>query len=345
MKDLVASGEVKKTGDGNMIVLPKHRPIVEKLNSYYLHIRKLFEHYQGELGSGAIHFKSPFAEAVIYFDKDEMLNGVFKGDGSLVTGQEAVERVIEASDNNNFIITIYQIPFEDIYFWANVPNSQEVYKDLSTEFTDLEGLISKMKAEKLTGFINVSLNNGSEGGIVFFNGGQIAGGSFSWGPLPLEKLQEGVRTLVEKSKDLGATFYVSKILPRNGALNLDSESQVQKNSWHVLVALEELIATFEQLYKSNGRTGKDFRTLLKKKFLEKAEEFEFLDPFAGEFEYQDRKISFVGDASDEMLARGVIESVKELAKELDMSTKLLGSLGPWYEQHKNALARFGINLY
>ncbi|RLB41961.1 MAG: hypothetical protein DRH12_06850 [Deltaproteobacteria bacterium] len=328
-----------------MFVLPKEKPVVEKLNSYYLNIRKLFEHYQGELGSGVIHFKSPFAEAVIYFDKDEMLNGVFEQDGQSITGKEAVERIIEASHNNNFTISIYEIPPEHIYLWANLPHSQEVYKDLSTEFTELSGLISKMKTERLTGFIDVSLNDDAGGGLVFFNGGQVVGGSFSWGPIPTDKLEQGIDTLVEKSRQSGATFYVNKILPEQADLRMEVEQGSQKNSWHVLAALEELLGTFEEVYNSNGRMGKDFRTLLKGKFLEKAEEFEFLDPFAGEFEYENRKVSFVGEASDEELARGVIESVKELAKELDMTTKLLGSLGPWYQQNKNALAKFGIKLY
>ncbi len=328
-----------------MFVLPKERPVVEKLNSYYLHLRKLLEHYQGELGSGAIHFKSPFAEAVVYFDKDEMLNGLFRRDVEVIRGKEAVDRILDEVSNNNFTISIYEIPSEQIYFWANMPDSEEIYKDLSTEFTELGGLIAKMKAEKLTGFINVTLSDGNGGGLVFLNGGQVVGGSFSWGPIPVERVNEGVDNLIEKSKELGATFYVSKILPRNGRLKVESSPRVPKNSWHVIGALEELLRIFEKTFHSNGRVGKDFRTLLKKKFLEKAEEYEFLDPFAGEFEYEDHKISFVGKASDEELAKGVIESVKELAKELGLTSKLLGSLGPWYQQNKKALTRFGIKLY
>ena len=328
-----------------MFVLPRERPVVEKLNSYYLHLRKLLEHYQGELGSGAIHFKSPFAEAVIYFDKDEMLNGIFEQESEVIRGKDSVEHIIDAADNNNFIISIYEIPPDQIYFWANMPESEEIYKDLSTEFTELGGLISKMKAEKLTGFIDVCLNNGNGGGLVFLNGGQVVGGSFSWGPLPAERIHEGVDGLIERSKEFGATFYVSKLLPQNGQSIMDSSQKGPKNSWHVIGALEELLRTFEEVFYSNGRMDKDFRTVLKKKFLDKAEVYDFLDPFAGEFEYEDHKISFVGEASDEELARAVIESVKELAKELGLTSRLLGSLGPWYQQNKKALGRFGIKLY
>ena len=56
-----------------MIVLPKERPILKNLNTYYLDLRKLFEHYQGEIGSGGVFFKASAAEGVIFFDKDESL--------------------------------------------------------------------------------------------------------------------------------------------------------------------------------------------------------------------------------------------------------------------------------
>ncbi len=89
-----------------MFLVPKEKPLVGKLISYYVHIRKLFEHYQGELGTGAIHFKSPFAEAVIYFDKDEILNGTFEEKGQPYKREQILEKVIDAVDRNNFTIWI-----------------------------------------------------------------------------------------------------------------------------------------------------------------------------------------------------------------------------------------------
>jgi len=52
-----------------MLIIPKEKPDIGNLNSYYLDIRKLIEHCQGELGSGAICFKGPGEEGAIFFDK------------------------------------------------------------------------------------------------------------------------------------------------------------------------------------------------------------------------------------------------------------------------------------
>ena len=57
-----------------MVVVPKEKPVIRNLNTYYIDIRKLVEHYQGEIGSGGIFFKSAQSNAVLFFDQNEILN-------------------------------------------------------------------------------------------------------------------------------------------------------------------------------------------------------------------------------------------------------------------------------
>jgi len=73
-----------------MIIIPKEKPVIEDLNSYYLDIRKLLEHYQGELGSGGVHFRAPSSEAVVFFDKDELLSSVFEDKDGTQQGEGAI---------------------------------------------------------------------------------------------------------------------------------------------------------------------------------------------------------------------------------------------------------------
>ena len=114
-------------------------------------------------------------------------------------GQKAIERLLEAGDDYNFSVNIYEIGTEEIYFWASIPAAEKIYKDLSTEFTDLEGLIKKMRSEKLTGYIDVSIGSGKEMGLIFLINGKIMGGSYSWGngsPSPSKKNQDPPEFLV-----------------------------------------------------------------------------------------------------------------------------------------------------
>ena len=61
-----------------MIVFPKEKPVMANLNSYYLNIEKLVEHYQGEIGSGAVFGRAATATAVIFFDPDSVVNVYFQ---------------------------------------------------------------------------------------------------------------------------------------------------------------------------------------------------------------------------------------------------------------------------
>ena len=77
-----------------MVIVPKEKPVIDNLNSYYVDIGKLFEHFQGELGTGGVYFRSKEREAMIYFDATEWLNGVYDRQGSVLVGHPAREGVI-----------------------------------------------------------------------------------------------------------------------------------------------------------------------------------------------------------------------------------------------------------
>ena len=160
------------TKEISMVIFPKKAPVIDPLNSYYVDMPKLCEHYQGAIGTGVIYCKSHPAEACVFFDKDELLSGVFYHNGDAITGKAAIDRVLDSSDHN-YEIHIYLIPPEEIYFWSNIPSAKKIYDELSSEFADLDGLIRKMSSEKLTGYIYVSINSDYENGYIFFINGEI----------------------------------------------------------------------------------------------------------------------------------------------------------------------------
>ena len=327
-----------------MIIIPKEKPVIENMNSYYLNMGRLFEHYQGELGSGVIYFKSVSAEGTIFFDKDELLNGIFRDYNGEIIGKAAIDSFMKTVERTSCVVTVYKIDPETIYFWANLPRSERIYKDLSTEFTDLGGLINKMSSERLTGFIDVSIENSEDCGLIFISNGQIIGGSFSWGKGDVNYSKESLQILLEKTKVSGGTFHVSRI-PMNED-NLEENSK--KNGWQyssdTVTLLEEMLNIFEKTVKSNKKIKTEFKTLLKKIFLELTNKYDFLDPFAAEVDYSGQKLTFKGKATEKDLANGIIESVKMLADELEIRHQLENDLGPWSQKYSNELAGFGISI-
>jgi len=327
-----------------MVVIPKQQPVLENLNIYYLDVRKLLEHFQGEIGSGGIYFKSHAAEGVLFFDQDQLVSGFFQDKDISISGNEAVERLLSAGDEYNFSVNIYKIGPEEVYFWANIPTAEKIYKDLSTEFTDLEGLIKKMSAEKMTGYIDVTIGNGKEKGLIFLINGKITGGSYSWGngaPSPSKKNQD---LLIQKTKELGGTFNVCRISFKNARSDKEPVAAEPDKPQAAIVMMEELLGIFEKVVDKKMKKKADFHKLLKQKSVENAERFAFLDPFAGEFEYTQQKITLSGRVSDRDLVDGVVAVVNEMARELGLQSALIENLDSWLHTYADELAGYDVSF-
>ena len=327
-----------------MVIIPREKPAIQNLNSYYLNIEKLVEHYQGEFGAGGIHFKSLSAEGMIFFDKDELLTAAFQDKDGEIEGQKAVDLLMEAKGGHNFTVNIYEIEYEKVYYWANTYTAKKMYEGLSTDTTDLEGLLTKMSLQKLTGYVDVLIGKGKESGLIFFHNGDMVGGSYSWGNGKVRNFREDQELLIQKVKEWGGTFNVGKISPIMADKENGKIQTSQKLLSNALSMLEELLNAFEEIVASNRKIKTGFSTLLKKKFVELVDRYDFLDPFAAEFEYSDKKISFRGDASAEDLVNGVVESVKGLANELGILHRLEYKLDPWFKRHGDTLTKYGISF-
>lgn len=344
-----------------MIAIPKEAPIIENLNSYYVKIERLIEHYQGEIGCGSLYFKSMASEGILFFDKDEILNGVFEQKNEEIKGINAIQSLITSAETTNYTISVHQLRSDDIYFWSTIPDSKRIYQDLSTEFTELEGLINKMKSEGLMGFIEVSVGDGKSGGLVFFNTGEITGGSYTWGRGDSDRSIEDQNKLIQLTKEFGGSFNVSRIpLEENGkSENVPAEIEAEEvddgPSARIVTAMEEMIAIFERTVSGLKSIDTDFATLLSRKFVEKADRFPFLDPFAAEFKYANGKITLDGPTTEKEFTEGILQSLLELAEELDTSQKSTRS-GPafsihfrnnlvtWMKKYKKEVKQYDIQL-
>lgn len=347
-----------------MIIIPREKPVVQELNSYYLNIDKLIEHYQGQLGAGAVYFRSQGVEAVLFFDEQSLVNGYLEDRRRKLRGREAVDEIIEMFQSNNFAVSVYRILPERLYFWANLTNSKPLYKDLTSEFTDLEGLIKKMEAEQLTGFIDVELDN-DEGGLLFFYQGQVIGGSSAQHDGEVDRTREYRDDLIQRSKEHGGRFNVSRVFIESeeeskaggnhgsGAGVPAGETEVkstqargsgQISRARALEMLEGLLAELETLVRKNRRIRSDFETLLNRKFVEKADKYDFLDPFLAEFKYSGGKISYNGKTGPDEIVGAVEECAYEIAHENGFLSQLRGRLDDWRKQFADEIAKFDVRL-
>jgi hypothetical protein len=323
-----------------MVIVPRGNPVFENLNSYYLDLRRLLEHYQGEMGSGAIYLKSPTAEGAIFFEAHELLGGTFENRGEKLAGKAAVERLLTPLPSENYQVSIYGVEPEEAYYWSSIPNAKRIYEDLSTEFTDLEGLIKKMSSERLSGYIEISLNSELDGGFLFLRNGQVVGGYYFW-EKNFNPSRESQELLLRKTKRTGGIFHVSRISVET---KQPKEVSKKESTPEVVAALEELLVLLETFFTSNQTAKADFNTLLKKKFLSIADEYAFLDPFAGEFQYSGSKIRLASEVPDTELTKGLLVAVAGLVRDQGLSAALKGRLDGWLKKHRKKFLSLGISV-
>ena len=117
----------------------------------------------------------------------------------------------------------------------------------------------------------------------------------------------------------------------------------------IIPILQEALSSAERLVDTASRNG-IFIGAFKKCLIEKAETFSFLDPFAGEFEYQDGVIRFSGTVGEKEFTRGILECLnttvtlleRELPKNKMLSLKLGVQIKSSLEQHSDTLKRLGL---
>ncbi|MFC1811572.1 hypothetical protein ACFL03_02660 [Thermodesulfobacteriota bacterium] len=327
-----------------MIIIPKGKPVIQNLNSYYLDFDKLLEHYQGELGSGGIHFKSATAEGIVFFDENNILNGIFRDKENLVDGARAIDQITKSLSNSTFSVAVYKLDPDKIHFWANLQNMKEYYKNLSTEFTDLGGLVNKMRSERLTGYIEVFIEGGKESGLIFLNNGAIVGSSCSWEKGGLNNSEKNHETLIRKSRESGGIFNVNKISLTKKEKEIVPENREAERTSFLLDMIQELLNLFEKAVQGNKKIKTGFDTLLKRKFMEKVDEYDFLDPFAAEFQYAKGKAQYTGKADNEQLTRAIAVCVGELADELGMQYVLSKHLVDWTTRYSNEIKKLNLEF-
>lgn len=306
-----------------MLIVPKSRPVLENLNTYYLDLSKMIEHFQGELGHGAIYLSSSTERAVIYFDQEAVLNAILETSKGVRYGDTVLSTLLDSARRTNYKVDVYYIEPSKVYFFAHLTESEWIYRDLSSEFTDLEGLIKKISDQQLTGYIEVLIGGNKGSAYLLFDKGIMIGGSYSWAKEDINNSKENFEELLLKVRETTSMFNVARV-------TLSKQLNVQRQSPKVveqkvsrlspMLVAQELLWNTEQMFTRFVKKA-DFTILLKKKFVEKADRYPFLDPFAGEFEYSGGKVSYVGETDENQVLSAVLECLNDLVRENKLTSQ------------------------
>jgi hypothetical protein len=331
-----------------MNIIPSGKIVMSGLNSYYLDIERLCEYCHEVVGSCGIYFKSVSADGALFFDNSDYLGGGLRNNGvSDYDTVDVIEKLVEPASTDNFDITVYQIELEDVYYLSSLFHAKSIYDGLKSDFTDLDALIKKMNAEKLTGYIEVIFDN-VHSGDLFFRNGKIIHSNCNMTEDPPDDLvgsDRDLASLIYFSNKKAGIFNVKKIIMCQPSAGEKSAKTVLPafDASRIYPMLESLLGLLKNVLSEKPPRGFNFDLTLRKKFIEKADKYDFLDPFAAEFQYDNSKVTYEGDADLKLLAAAVLESASELAVENGLSDRFEAKIESVKKQYPKELAEIGYN--
>jgi hypothetical protein len=274
------------------MIIPKQDAVYQNLNTSFTNFGELLVDLKENSFTGCVQVSFWEYEGVLLLDNGNIINAVEEINGDQISGQGAVKRVTTKAKEKDGAISVYSLKGDMVTMLASVVKSEVIFENLSTEFTSLEALISKLQTEDHTGYIEVSFQGGQQEGHIFLLAGRVVETLLSNRGEEISGINVLPR-VIEFASSTGATFSVYKAAVEEAL----SESEVIMVSFDLPQLLEvwgAIIGAVESA--SDGLLGDGvFLNTFKETLIDKANDYPFLDPFAAKFSYQGGKVDFTGE--------------------------------------------------
>ncbi len=348
------------------MILPRGDVLHRNLSTAYTDFTALLATLKTGDFSGLIEIEFPGNKGIIFVDSGEIINAEarFENDSKRVIGQQAVEAVLTLSHRKDGMINVHRLAPERVAIVANNLQYEILFKGLSTDFTRLDKLLLKLREDKHNGFIEVLTKGEQAMGVLFLDGGEPVEMFTTPESGPSVFGRKSIPIFVESAIKQGAILDVYKskgnILKkeRKGAEETKETKETREKKAvgpredlrELLPILGEIISRAEKLVDGSSRRKGLFHKIFRESLIEKSEEFPFLDPFAGEFEYREGTIQFSGEIGARDFTTGIVEGLvsallhleKELPKDKILPLKLKAGIESALERHGEALKRLGV---
>jgi len=331
----------------------------------YTNLSALLSSLKSEGFSGTVEIEWTEDKGILLIDTGEVVNAEAKvgGDSKRMIGPEAIQYLLALSNQKDGILNIYQLLPEQVAIVASNLQYEVLFKELSTDFARFDRLLLKLREEKHNGFIEVFTKDRQATGVLFLLEGEPTELFTTSESGPSVFGRKSIPAFVENSGKEGAIFSVYRTLgkiPKEEKM-VPEEGKIRKKEGKVATGegedVRQLIPIFQEAFSRVEKSvdeifeqkGKFLETF-KRTLLQRLDEYPFLDPFSGEFEYREGTIKFAGDAGKDW-AKGItvclhatlVQLQKELPKNKTLSLRLRAEIDSSLKPHRETLKRLGVD--
>ncbi len=295
------------------MIFPKGQVVHENLNTAYMQFDAMLADLQGNHFTGYIKLVGWQYEGILLLDTGGIVNAIDEVKGERRSGQIAAETIVAKAHEKDSTLSVYRLSEEMAQVLTGLFNGEAIYRDLESDFTSLDRLMAKLKSEKLTGYVEVHSKTSPDTAIVFMREGETVESLWAKDGTVMsgaEALPQILQTTVTSSALL--TVYRTDLAQayRKGTNLADSFSRQE-----VLAFWQAVFQQLETVV--DQQVGPEsFAMSLKRACVAQADKYNFLDPFAAEFEYLNGEVRFDGRASLAELNQGLCASLGQAVREL-----------------------------
>jgi len=345
------------------MIFPRGEVLHKSLSTAFTDFSALLSTLKTGDFNGIIEIEFPDSKGIIFIDAGEVINAEAKvgPDSKRIIGKEAIQTLMTLSNQKDGVINIYRLSPERVAIVAGNLQHEILFKGLSTDFTRLDRLLIKLREEKHNGFIEVRTKEDQAMGVLFLEGGEPVEMFTTPETGPSVFGRKSIPIFVENAIKQGAIFDVYKSQGKILKKEIEEVKEIKEvkekrvpgrgeELKNLSPILQEILSQTEKLVDGTSRKKGFFIKIFKESLIEKSEEFPFLDPFAGEFEYREGAIQFTGEVGIKDFAKGIVECLvttlsrleKELPKDKILPLKLKAGIESSLEQHREVLKRLGV---
>lgn len=335
------------------MIIPKEKPYMDGLNSYYLDTDKFIEHLQGEIGTGCVYFKSSTREILVYFDEMDIISGVIQESGKRAQVAQTLQPVFQALKERNYLVKVFHLDPHAIFYWAQLPPFKRAKAQLDSSEISLAELVARLEQKKASCFVEVTFTGANMSCILFFHDGNFTGGSYSWGAGGLNPSKHEFEGFIKTTKEKSAVFAIGHFTEDRSTQIIEEKKEGKQTPelavedqvfiTNLPTILEEFLSIYINIAKKKAHV--DPFSLMQQRIVVRADDYPFMDPFKPPFDYTNGVFIFTGTdhAFGENTARAIIECAWDVIIELRLEKKFRNALSKW--NYKKTLEDRGYAVF
>lgn len=322
------------------MLLPREKPFLSGLNSYYLDVEKFIQHLQGEIGTGCLYGKGSDQELMVYFDESDIVRGLTQNKGEHALASEQLDHVFAALCQRNFQVSVYYLDPDSIFYWGQLPAFRRAKGRLSSEKVSLPDMVFRLNKKNFSGFIEVDVQGRSDCAVLFFHQGERRGGSYYWGTGGLSPADDDYNTLLAMLQKSGGAYSLGyftndpvatpppPLLPEPPP-SAPQETAPAVQAERMLTALDQAVNEFLAVFFKTAEARSDFEPLLelKLKFIDFVSIYPVLDPYSSACVLEkDGSVTFADDEAAKAGSEGIVDCVWMVIEEQKLHKKFRAGL-------------------